>query len=691
MTTLIKKPDIKTLQSWVYESHWVSSEWRKQSWQDEGMYDGSGQWPDADFQEAEDAGVIPLTINRTFPVINLLLGSQGINKTNMDAKARTQDDSEIAQVMTESIAFTMDQNDGPFLVSDAFKDAIIPGFGCLYSGLNPDPRKEKLLVACRDWKEIFWDAFASPWFTPHSCRYVFHHKWMDLADLEAMFPEKAKEIADTFHIQSEVATWEWGTENLDEATEVEEEKRTLSGSDWVDAERKRVRPAELWYTVFDKAWFATFPDGRTIEMRDDMPASYQYELIQSAQEVVGATVKRMRVATFLSDLLIQDLPTPFHHDEYPFIPFVGYLDKYGFPFGVPRQIREQDMEVNKRRSMALALLKSRRVLTESDVAKTSGGLEHVYEEVNKLDSMVVVDPGKIDRIVISEHQELVPGQVAILHESEREIQEISGPNAEQLGLKSNVTSRVGLDRQVNQASTITAPLFESLRRSLKILGQQLQSNIQGFWTGQKVLRITDRLSGAERFVALNEPIELNNGMVAIKNNITQGKYDIIVSEAPRSDTVREQNLALVQEVIKKSPPEMAPPLLQLSFELMDLPNKEKLLAKIRPILGMAPGEEDLTAEELKQKAMEAQQAQQEAQDQQSAVMQQMTQLEIENKHLENEKIRAEIQAILAKPGVEQQKADAQDDKVDVDAGKLQLDAFKTGFETQKGFVPIKVP
>ncbi len=145
MTTLLKQPDLETMQAWVYESHWTSREWRKQSWMDVEMYDGQ-QWPTKDFNDAQDAGIIPLTINRTFPTINLLLGSQGLNKTNIEAKARTKEDSEIAQVMTEGIAFIMDQNDGQFLISDAFKDAIIPGFGCLYAGLNPDPRKEKLLI-----------------------------------------------------------------------------------------------------------------------------------------------------------------------------------------------------------------------------------------------------------------------------------------------------------------------------------------------------------------------------------------------------------------------------------------------------------------------------------------------------------------------------------------------------------------
>jgi len=684
ITTLNEKPDIKKLQSWVSEAHWASTDWRAESWRDSEMYDGS-QWTDDDYKDAEDVGVTPLVINRTFPVVNLILGSQQINQTDIDAKGRTQEDSEIAQVMSEAIKFVMDQNEGQFLISAAFKNATIPGVGWIAPGLNRDPREERLSLKRRDWKEVFWDPYSSPWVNPDRCRYVFHQRWMDLSDFQASFPDSKRDIQDAFTELAGREQGEWGSGYQDEATDVEELKRTMAGSDWADAERRRVRPVELWYHCYEKAWFASLADGRVVELREDMPPQIQLQIVQASQQVVSAVVKRMRVAVFLGDLLPQDIPTPYPHDEFPFIPFIGYIDRYGCPFGVPRQIREQDIEVNKRRSMALALLKSRRVIAESDVADDSGGLDHVYEEANSLDGFIVVDPGKLNSLTILENQDLAPAQVALLQESEREIQEIAGTNAEQMGYESNVTSGVALQKRMNQAQTMTATLFENLRRSLKLLGQQLQSNIQGFWTGEKVLRVTDRMTGAERFVALNEPLQMPNGMIAIKNNITQGKYDIIVSDSPHTDTIKEQNLALLQEVIKKAPPELAPPLLSLSFELMDLPNKEALLTKLKPILGMGIDEENMDPAELKQKALEQMQAQQQAHAQQVQVEQAMIQLDIEKKQLENAKLQAEIEAIQVNAGIKTIEAEVKKDQ-------LELNAYEVGFDTQtKANEAMQVP
>lgn len=665
-----QKPDIKAFQTWVAEAHWASTDWRSESWRDEAMYDGD-QWDTDDYTAASDAGIEMLTINRTFPVINLILGTQAINKFDIAAKARTQDDSELSQTMSEAIQFVMDQSDGSFLLSAAFRDAIVPGIGCLSPGFHPDPRREKVRVAYRDWKELWWDPFANPWFSPLDCRYVFHQRWMDLSTLRAMFPKHDKELGDYFADISGGVKSEWNSIFDDEATLVEEIGRTLSGSDWGDAQRQRVRPVEMWYTVFEQAWFAKFPDGRVIELAKDMDPMQQYQIIQQAQEVVSATIRRVRVATFLGDLMLQDLPSPYPHDQFPFIPFVGYIDRYKHPYGVPRQIRDQDIEINKRRSMAMALLSKRRTIVESDVAEDKEGLQAIYEEANKPDGFVVVKPGGLNKILIQEHQNLAASQISILQQSENEIQQISGANAEQMGYQSNAESGRAIEKRQVQGATVTASLFSNLRRSTKLLGEQIISLVQGSWTGEKILRVTDRLTGAEKFVAINQPDEQGH----IKHNITQGRYDLVVSDAPQTDTVRERNLDLIIEWVKKSPPEIIPQLMQLAFEMSNIPNKDQLLERMKPLLGVNPAEEDMSAEEIKAQAIQQLEAQKQSQAAMAEIEQRRIMLELDKMEAENQKIRAEAAKIV-------KLADIDREKLKVEKGRLELDSFKTGYEMQ---------
>lgn len=675
---IVGKPDLKTFQQWVAEAHWGSRDWRAESWRDHGMYDGV-QWDAEACAAAGDAGIEMLTINRTFPVVNLILGTQAINKFDIQAKARTGDDSEMSQTMSEALQFVMDQYDGSFLVADAFKDAMIPGFGCLSPGFNPDPRKEKVRISYRDWKEIWWDPFASPWFSPLDCRYVFHQKWMDLSTLQALFPKKQRELRDHFSDLTGGVKQEWASIFDDEAMEVEESARALAGSDWADGTRQRVRPVELWYTTFERAWFGCFPDGRAIELTDDMPEVQQFQIVQAASEVLSSTIRRMRVATFLGDILLQNKVSPYPHDQFPFIPFIGYIDRFKHPFGVPRQIRDQDIEVNKRRSMAMALLSKRRVTVENDIMgpeTEESDLQGLYLEANKPDGYLVVGSGALKKIQIDEHQSLAASQISILQQSETEIQQVSGANAENMGYSTNGQSGRAIEKIQNQGATITASLFSNLRRSMKLLGEQTVSLVQGSWTGEKILRVTDRLSGAEKFVAINQPVGQGpNGAIILKNNITQGKYDLVVSDAPATDTVREKNLDLIIEWIKKSPPEIIPQLMNLAFEMSDIPNKEQVLAKMKPILGINPEDEDLTAEEIKQKVIQELEAQKQAQAQQGEIEARRVELELEGMEAENEKVRAETQAIMEKPAIEKEKADQ-------GRSKLELDGLKTGFDMQ---------
>jgi hypothetical protein len=58
----------------------------------------------------------------------------------------------------------------------------------------------------------------------------------------------------------------------------------------------------------------------------------------------------------------------------------------------------------------------------------------------------------------------------MLHESERELKEISGANDEQAGYKGQTLSGVALEKRQAQSSIILAPLAENLRRSQRMLG-----------------------------------------------------------------------------------------------------------------------------------------------------------------------------------------------------------------------------
>lgn len=667
------------LQEFVREAQEIHAIWRQEAWIDHSTYDGA-QWSDEDYNKAVAAGIDPLTINRIFPTVNLLLGMQVVNRYEMTVKGRTQNDTNIGQTMTEGIRFVHDQCEGEFLISSAYKDQCVPGLGWLMVNHNTDPRKEKVQVAYRPWLEMWWDPYASPWLDTRQCRYVFQQRYMDIEQLMSDFPEKAQEIEDyTANYGSSQQKNPYNTIWYDEAQQVED-IRYMYGGRW--NKRRRVRPVEMFYTIPELGYWATYPngDGDAVELNPDKMSHEElfYVANQPYVEIVKTVVPKMQMAVFLDNIELYRGPTPYNHDEYPYVPFVAYLDRYGFPFGVIRQLQGQQEEINKRRSMMMALVQKRRVIASANAAKDEKGHQKLYEEANKIDGHMVIEDGAIKfEIIEGTEKNLMNAQVELYQQSEREIDQISGINQEMKGQRGQAVSGVAMDKRIEQGSTIIAPLLNNLRRSMKALGQREIAEIKGNWKGPKILRVTDRITGSEKFVALNEIVQdKRSGAIVMRNNVTQGKFDLVVSEAPATDTVRESNMNLLIEWAKKSPPEMIPYIMHMAMELSNLPNKEMLISKLEPLIGIRPGEEDMSEEERKQQVVKALQAHQAAAQKQAFIAEQLTALRIENARLENQKLKAEIARITGAPGT------PEDRKSKVLEDKVALEGFKTGYDIQ---------
>jgi hypothetical protein len=645
----VNKPTNTTMLSWVHEAMLGHSAWRRDAWEDAEFKDGV-HWTQADFQRLLDKGINPITINRIFPILNLVNGNYIRSQKDIIAKGRTKQDHEIAQVMSEAIAYVVDQNGGQALQRDAFDSEISVGYGSIYIGYNQDPRKEKIFIRSIPWHAQWWDIYGSPWMDTNSNRYVFSAEWKDLDDVKMAFPDKAKDIDEQFRSLADGA---FAPYMFDIGTEIENYKDFLASGRWVNAERRRVRPVEMWYTLVKPTWFAIMPDGRVHDM-DRYPMEEQAPMALAAKELQQVHVKKMHVATFIGNLVLQDVPTPFPHDEFPFAPYVGYLDRFNFPYGIPRQIKEQNMEVNKRRSMGLALLGSRRTITEEGAAED---LNVIHDEANRLDSFIVMHKGKIDAVRIEDMAALAAPQISMMMQSEQEIREIVGATDESLGMKTAAQSGLALEKKQQMSSTMTLSLLENAYKSQKILGEKIMSLIQDSWSEEKVMRVIDRLSGVEKFVEINKRISQEDGSTSVHNDITQSRFDLIVSTSAMTDTMREKNMDLLFSAINKAPSEAVAPLLNVAFEISDIPEKERILSQVREATGMGPVDEDLTSDQRKQKQQEQKQAQEAAAAEDRARAQQAQDLDNQKKQAEATKALNEGQAAMLIAQAQKQKVD----------------------------------
>jgi hypothetical protein len=587
----MEQVDIKRMLTWVSEAQISSSQWRRDSWEDFEFRDGK-HWTAADYHDMIHVkGINPLTLNRIFPILNLIQGKFIRTQQDIIAKGRTKQDTELGLLMSESLAYVRDQNKGREAINSCFNSQITAGFGYMEVGKHYDPRQEPVMWRQRPWYSLWWDPYASPWLDKETCRYAFTMEWTHIDNLLVLFWDKKAEIMDKF---AQLSSDAYTPDVYDIGSEVEIQKQYLSAGQWCSSGKKRIRPVEMWYTTLAKSLFAIMPDSRVIDLDTLKDRREEIAVAKACVELIPAVVKKMRVATFVSDLLLQDIPCPYAHDNYPFVPFVGYMDRFNCPFGVPRQIKEQSMEVNKRRSMALALISSRRTYIEEEAVKD---LNKAYKEVNRHNGMVVLRKGKLEKIKVDENADLATGQIELMRQSEREIQEIVGATDEALQTTSYLQSAVGLDKKQEITNTVLASLFENSTYSQMRLAELTMSLIQTEWKGPKVLRITDRLSGADKFVAINERIATENGVIEIKNNLSEARFDLVPAQAPMTDTMREKHIELLFNAINKATPEMVGPILNVAFELADFYEKDILLRQIRRATGYDPSMDDMPEEE----------------------------------------------------------------------------------------------
>jgi hypothetical protein len=163
---------------------------------------------------------------------------------------------------------------------------------------------------------------------------------------------------------------------------------------------------------------------------------------------------------------------------------------------------------------------------------------------------------------------------------------------------------------------------------VQIQGETQLSLIEQWFTDEKDFRITNK-RGVASYMTVNDGLP--------ENDITRTKADFIVDEATWNASMRQAQAEQLGELMVKMPPQVALVMLDLFVELMDIPNREAIVARIRQVNGMS--DPDATEPSPEQQA--AQQAQAEAQQMQRN----MAQAELDEKQAKADKLKAEADQV----------------------------------------------
>lgn len=545
----------------------TSQTWRNQAKESYGFVEGYSQWEESDKNELKRQNRPALVMNAILPVVNLISGQERTSRLGITFKPRGLDDDKTAMIANSAFKYMQDKSELVYEVSNSFQDMVICGRGYIYTGIDfsniEDPTGEISIKRINP-LSVFVDPSYSR-YNMQDAKYVIYSKWVSEDELRLRFTDAMKDVR----------PGEW----LGISSDLIGEK-TLESS-WKDTRKGQVRLLEIWYKVPKKVFLVITQSGEVQKFSSRDEASDAISSIRSLAlernaeipdfDIVERIIWETRVADVTYWKILRDRKSPYKHNKYPIIPFVGYnFDEKNM--GVVESLKDPQREKNKRWSQMLHIINTmsksgwkipKDSVSPSQLAKwaTEAGKPGFWFEYNPR----VGEPREIQG-------QNIPGSfVQLMQISEDEIRKTSGAIQELLGIaRAPDQSGKALGILQNSGATILSPLFDNLVRSQKLIGEISISLIKQYYTPEKIFDI----------LGADEKQNIDQDVISFIEKSMSAKFDVIIDITPLIGSERDRQFNQVVELLKIGLPPSAQ-LLELLLEVSDFPNKDRYLQELK--------------------------------------------------------------------------------------------------------------
>lgn len=580
------------LMSWLEQEAERQATNRYQMALDEDFYD-SLQWSEEDAQVLMARKQAPLVFNQIKPTVDWLIGTEKRTRFDFKVLPREEDDVQAAEAKTKLLKYQSDVNKEAFSRSRAFADAIKAGMGIMEHGVRVDPTEEPVYDRYENWRNCLHDS--NSYETDGSdMRYFFRWKYVDLDVAEALFPDRKQALRNAA-ISAQAAEdelndsfWYLGAK----ASDVKDlgmsfnRHSQVNSSAYDSNRRERVRLIECWYRVptRETVIVGAGMDGVLFDPEDETHARF---LSEGYISVIEHVTMKVWCALMTEGALLQNVPSPYKHNRFPFTIIWGYRRKRdNLPYGVIRAIRDPQEDLNKRVSKSLHILSTKQVIMEAGAVDD---IDELREEVAAPDGVIVRNRGK--ELVIQRDDFELQHQGLFMERDAAAIREVGGVTSENLGRDTNATSGRAIIAKQDQGGLVTAELFDNLLLAFKLSGEIKLSLTEQFYTDAKVIRIVGN-RGKLEWLKVNYP-----DAGSTLNDITARSADFVVSEQDYRATIRMAMFETLADLVSKMPANISVQFLDLVIDVSDIPNKEEFIQRVRKINGHTDPTDTIPPEE----------------------------------------------------------------------------------------------
>jgi hypothetical protein len=486
-------------------------------------YYNAAQWTADEIKTLRARRQPIVTYNRVGRKIDQIVGL--VQRMRQDPKAfpRNPKNADGAEIATLCIQSVLDGADwefiDPFCAGQAATEGIAGVELKLVEGDHDDPDVTMDFV--------FGDDF---FYDPRSmkadfsdARYMGIAKWLDVEAAVELFPDKETELR-TLMVET----------GFDLTTHADREYK------WIYVNEKRLRLVEIWYRYRGR-WHWAF---------------------------------------FCSMLMLDQGISPFMDERNKpmnrFHMFSAYVDHDGDRYGFPRNLKGPQDEMNQRRSKALFITNSTRLISQKGAVDD---VERARREYARPDGFVEYNPGFEPPKPDDKQPELAAHQ-ALYQDARNEIdsfanitpdlvtREVPGDHS---GVAINMLQKAGIAE--------LGPYLRNYKAWKKGLYKKVWNILRRTWTAERWLRVTDN-QGMTQFIQVNGFEVGPDGLPTFINAIGNLDVEIKIDEGPDESSIMQD----AYDVLKGYPPGVVPP--QVLIELS--PMSSKIKQRITQMLQQPP-------------------------------------------------------------------------------------------------------
>lgn len=568
------------------------------------MYLGGGrQWDAADLAILKQQRRPAYEFNEIKPAINAALGYQIQNRMDISFKPRgegtDQEKADIRSKVTMKIADDVHLN---WKESEVFSDGLIQQRGYFDVRMEFDKNmRGNICVSVPDPMDVLPDPDAKT-YEPAGWSDVIVTRWMTVDEIADTYGQKkADEVANMS--QSSQDEGDWGENSTDDGAQRSKfGDGSPSARQWdtqfTDSGVRRIRVVDRqkWQRLMTK--MLLYPRTGDMKPVDALMDEVVQMHIQQGAVLTRAMARRVKWTVTTYDRVLHDKLSPYN--GFTIIPYFPFFRR-GQTSGLVDDAVGPQQALNKAISQFVHIVNS------------SANSGWVIEQ-NSLSNMTTSDlesKGAMTGLVLEYKQgatkpdKIKPNDVPngidrLIDRATNQIKEATVPEAMR-GVTGPEVSGVAIQSKQHAAMMQLAVPLDNLSRTRTMLAERLRDLQTQFYTDERTFRITeqDPKTGkpVDSTIEINKWDELTGTYM---NDMTEGDYDVVVSEQPTQgtfengqfqqalemrkvgvalpDTVMVQHSTLTRkaEIVEQMQSEQGDPTLAAKAKLMDAQTRKTL-------------------------------------------------------------------------------------------------------------------